>query len=265
MPRSLFMADAEFLSREQTKALTDRVLSFAKADETRINITTGWAGNTRFAGNEITTSGGTTDTNVTVTSTVGKRRASATTNVLDDESLKRTVAFAESLARLSPEDPEIMPELGPQAYATVHGYADATANLNPEARAAATKQAIAAAEATGRAAGNIFVAGFLQANAGANAIATSRGLFAYHRNSSADLSITARTPDGTGSGWSSMGARDWGAVDAAALGRVAAQKAVASRNPKAIEPGLYTVVLEPQAVADIMPQLGSSCSARTNE
>src|SRR5215510_5493144 len=227
MTKSLFAAEADFLTREQAKALTDRVLSFSKSDEMRVNVQSGWNGNTRFAGNEITTSGGTTDTNVTVTATIGKRRASAQTNVLDDESLKRTVAFAESLAKLSPEDPEIMPELGPQQYSTVNGYAEATANLNPEARAAATKKAIDAAEAAGKAAGSIFVAGFLQANAGANAIATSRGLFAYHRNSAVDLSITARTPDGTGSGWSSAGARDWNAVDAAALGRVAAQKAVA--------------------------------------
>ena len=82
MLKSLYAVDAEFLTREQAKALSDRVLSFAKADETRVNITSGWNGNTRFAGNEITTSGGTTDTTVTVTSTIGKKRASATTNVL---------------------------------------------------------------------------------------------------------------------------------------------------------------------------------------
>jgi predicted Zn-dependent protease len=263
--KSLFAPDAEFLTREQAKTLADRVLSFAKADETRVSITSGWSGNTRFAGNEITTSGGTTDTTVTVTSTVAGRRASAQTNILDDESLKRTVAFAESLAKLSPENPEIMPELGPQDYSRVTGYFDATASLTPESRATATRKAIEAAEAAGKAAGNIFVAGFLQANAGANAIATSRGLFAYHRNSSADLSITARTPDGTGSGWSSGGARDWSSLDAAALGRVAAQKAVASRNPKAIEPGLYTVVLEPQAVADIIPLLVGAFNARNND
>src|SRR6185436_6094915 len=105
--------------------------------------------------------------------------------------------------------PELVPELGPQNYSNVNGYFDVTANLTPETRVTATKRAIDAAESAGKAAGNIFVAGFLQANAGASAIATSRGLFAYHRNSSADLSITARTPDGTGSGWSSMGARDW--------------------------------------------------------
>ncbi|HYC52905.1 MAG TPA: TldD/PmbA family protein [Gemmatimonadaceae bacterium] len=263
--KSLFVPEAEYLTRDQAKALADRTLAFAKADETRVNISSGWNGNTRFAGNEITTSGGTTDTQVTVTSTIGRRRASAQTNILDDASLKRTVEFAESLARLSPENPELVPELGPQQHRTVNGFFESTASLNAEGRAAATKAAISAAEAAGRAAGSIFVAGFLNTNAGANAVATSRGLFAYHRNSSADLSITARTPDGTGSGWSSAGARDWSNLDPARLGRVAAQKAVASRNPKAIEPGLYTVVLEPQAVADLIPGLIGAFNARNND
>jgi hypothetical protein len=71
-----------------------------------------------------------------------------------------------------------------------------------------------------------------------------------------------RTPDGTGSGWASAGARDWAKVDVAALGRIAAQKAVASRNPQTLEPGLHTVVLEPQAVNDLIPLLSGSFSAR---
>ena len=265
MPKSLFAADVEFLSREQAQALANRVLSFAKADETRVNINSGWSGNTRFAGNEITTSGGTTNTSVTVTSTIGKRRASSSTNILDDESLKRTVDVAERLARLSPEDPEAMPELGAQTYAPVNGYFDGTANLTPETRALAAKRAIDVAEQTATGVDNMFVAGFLRANAGSNAVATSRGLFAYHRNSDAELSTTVRTPDATGSGWASAGARDWSVIDPAALGRVASLKAVRSRNPKAIEPGLYTVVLEPQAVADIMPQLIGSFNARAND
>src|SRR6185295_14164361 len=104
-----------------------------------------------------------------------------------------------------------------------------------------------------------------QANAGAQAVATSRGLFAYHRATNGSLGVTVRTPDATGSGWAQSGSRDWSNVDPSSLGRVAAQKAVASRNPKAIEPGLYTVVLEPQAVADIMPQLIGAFNARTND
>jgi predicted Zn-dependent protease len=264
-PKSLFALEADFLARDEAKALCDRALSFANADETRVNITSGWSGNTRFAGNEITTSGGTTNTDVTITSTIGKRRASATTNVLDDESLKRTVAFAESLARLSPENPELMPELGQQDYSTVDSYFETTANLDPESRAMATRQTIGAAEQTGGAGSNLFVAGYLVSNAGATAIATSRGLFAYHRSSDADLSATVRTPDGTGSGWASAGSRDWTAIQPAALGRSAARKAVESRSPKAIEPGLYTVVLEPQAVSQVIPQLIGAFNARTND
>src|SRR5439155_15957144 len=104
----------------------------------------------------------------------------------------------------------------------------------------------------GKAAGQIFSAGFLQFRAQTTAVATSSGLFAYHRSTNADFSMTARTPDGTGSGWASGGARDWHAFDTAAAGRIAAQKAVASRNPEAIAPGRYTAVLEPQAVDDLI-------------
>ncbi len=199
---------------------------------------------------------------MTVTSTIGKRRASASTNILDDASLKRTVDLAERLAKLSPEDPEIMPELGPQSYIPVSGFIERTADLGPEARAAAVGRVVSSAVAAGRPAGDVFVAGYLEAEAGVNAIANSSGLFAHHRATSADLSTTVRTPDGTGSGWASAGARDWASIDAAALGARAARKAVASRNPQGIEPGMYTVVLEPQAVADLIPQLGGAFNAR---
>jgi Predicted Zn-dependent proteases and their inactivated homologs len=265
MPRSLFAPDADFLGRDEAKALADRALALAKADETRVSINSSWSGNTRFAGNQITTNGGTIDTVVTITSTIGRRRASAQTNVLDEESLKRTVALAESLAKLSPEDPEIMPELGPQQYAGVNGYFDPTANLGPEARATAVGRVTSTAEQAGRAAGNVFVAGFLQANAGAQAIATSRGLFAYHRATASDLSVTVRTADATGSGWASAGSRDWSTIDSASMGRIAAQKAVASHSPRAIEPGLYTVILEPAAVGQLIPRLIGSFNARAND
>jgi len=266
-PRSLFdraatAAPASLLARDQAKALADRVLAMGKADEMRINISSDWSGNTRFAVGEITTSGEVTDASVTITSTIGKRRASATTNVLEDASLRRTVDLAERLARLAPDDPELMPEMGPQTYSPVSGYIERTADLGPESRAAATRRVIERAGEAGKAA-DVSVAGYLEANALSRAIATSKGLFAYHRSTDANLSTTVRTPDGTGSGWASAGARDWQNIDPASLGIRAAQKAVASRNPTAIEPGAYTVVLEPQAVADLIPLLGGAFNARS--
>jgi predicted Zn-dependent protease len=266
-PRPLFdsagAALAPLLTREQAKAITDRVLAMSTADTTRVSLNSSWEGNTRFAGGEITTSGEAVNTTVSVSTTIGKRGASATTNILDDASLRRTVDLAIRVAKLSPEDPELMPELGPQKYGNVNGFIDTTANLGPESRATAVRRVLDRAAEVGRPAGDVFVAGYLEAGARARAIANNRGLFAYHRATDAGMSTTVRTPDRTGSGWASAGARDWGAIDPAALGARAAQKAVASRNPVAIEPGLYTVVLEPGAVADLIPLLAGAFNART--
>ena len=250
------------LTRDEARALTQRILSFATADQTRVTVGSGWSGNTRFAASEITTAGGITDTSVTITSTIGRRRASASTNVLDDAALKRTVELAERLARLAPEDPEIMPELGAQQYAQVSAFVERTADLSPEARAHAAQTVIDADQAK---ANRLSIAGFIEANAGATAVATNAGLFAYHASTDVSMSTTARTPDGTGSGYAVAGSRDWADVNAAALGRRAADKALASRNPQAIEPGMYTVVLEPQAVADVLPLLFGSFNARSTD
>ena len=139
---------------------------FSTADQARVNITSEWSGNTRFADANITTSGGITDTSLTMTVTIGKRRASASTNVLDEEALKRTVDLAARLATLSPEDPEVMPELGPQTYSSVNAFIDRTADLAGETRAAAIKRVVDAAVEAGTPAGNLFVAGFLEARPG---------------------------------------------------------------------------------------------------
>jgi predicted Zn-dependent protease len=251
------------LTRDEAKRLADRALALAASvDQMRVNISSERSGNTRFADGSITTSGGVTNTTITVTVTIGKRRASASTNVVDDASLKRTVELAATLAKLSPDDPELMAELGSQAGNTVNAFVQRTALLDPEIRSGAVSRAIEAAGVAGKSAGAVFTAGFLEANARAIAVATSNGLFAYHRTTDADFSMTVRTPDGTGSGWATAGSRDWGQVDPASVGRIAAQKAVASRNPQALEPGLYTAVLEPAAVTDLVPLLAGALNAR---
>ncbi|HEY7170824.1 MAG TPA: TldD/PmbA family protein [Vicinamibacterales bacterium] len=254
------------LTRDQAKRLADRALALASSvDQMRVNIASERSGNTRFADGSITTSGGVTNTTITVTVTIGKRRASSSTNVLDEASLRRTVDLAATLARLSPDDLELMPELGPQSEKTVNAFVQRTAVLDPEIRSGAVSRAIDAAGAVGKAAGAVFTAGFLEAHARTIAVATSNGLFAYHRTTDADFSMTVRTPDGTGSGWATAGSRDWGQVDPASVGRIAAQKALASRNPQSLEPGLYTAVLEPAAVTDLVPLLAGALNARLAE
>jgi predicted Zn-dependent protease len=92
-------------SRSELESLARRILSFSKADACRVGIEASWRGNTRFAAGEITTAGVSTDANITITSTLGRRRASTTTNLADDASLRRAVELSERIAKLSPDDP----------------------------------------------------------------------------------------------------------------------------------------------------------------
>ena len=105
------MTDPRFFSRAEAREITERVLSFSTADQARVNLRSGVEGNTRFAANQMTTAGDVTDASVTVTSAVGRRVASATTNRLDEDSLRRVVESSERMARLVPEDPEYLGEL----------------------------------------------------------------------------------------------------------------------------------------------------------
>ena len=260
-PRSLFapaVATATLLTREQCEAIAKKVLSFAKADETRVTISSSANGNMRFAVNQASTSGDNYDNTITVRSVFGKRAASSTTNSHDDASLKAVVERAEALARLAPEDPEAMPELGPQTYPSPPAWAEATASLDAAGRAAAVNAITSAAKAAG-----LVSTGFLDTNISANAVANSKGLFAYHRQTAAALSTTVRTPEGTGSGWAGAATNDFSKIDPAALGKRASDKARRSVNPVAIEPGRYTVVLEPTAVGNIVGLIQSAFDARS--
>jgi predicted Zn-dependent protease len=256
-PRSLAAPAVRLLSRDDCQALTAKLLGFARADETRVSVSSGARGNTRFAVNQVSTAGDAYDAAVVVRSTFGRRSASASTNRLDDAALRSVVERAEALARLAPEDPEAMPELGQQQYAEGRTYADPTAALDAAGRAAAVRAVTEPARAAG-----LTATGFLETQTGAVAVATSRGLFAYNRRTGAAMTTTVRTPDGTGSGWAGAADQDWSRIDAAALGARAIDKARRSVNPVAVEPGRYTVVLEPTAVANLVQLLAGALGAR---
>ena len=245
----------DILSRADCEALAKRILAFAKAEETRVSIESAMRSNTRFAINQISTSGEDANTSVSILSVFGKRRASVTTNKLDDASLAAAVKEAETLAHLTQESPEAMPELGPQTYAAAPAR-----NLvmpTPEERAGA----IGAITARARRFGCVS-SGYIETQLSATAIANSRGLFAYDRGNGTTMTLTVRTLDGTGSGWAGGDAETWAEIDAAQLGAHATEKALKSRHPMAVEPGRYTVVLEPAAAGDLVTLVMGDMGAR---
>ena len=244
-------------TREQAKALIDRALSLSKAEETFVTLTGGDRGNLRFARNTATTSGASSGYSLAVTASFGKKSGSVTTAEFDDASLRQAISNAEEIARLSPDNPEAMPVLGPQTYGTGKAYFDDVAGVTPEWRASAASTAIELSKQKGA-----VTAGFVDTSASIQAAGSSKGLFAYDRQTAADFNLTARTPDGSGSGWASKSFNELRLVDPATLATIAIDKAVMSKSPAAIEPGKYTVVLEPAALGDLLAFLIFSADAR---
>lgn len=259
--RLLVGADAPasgVLSRTEAEALVERVVGLSTADEVEVNFQSGHQRNTRFAANQMSTAGSIANTSVIVQSSFGRRSAVVQTNDLSPESLARAVRESEALAKLSPENPEAMPRLGAQTYVPVSAYAESVAGLTPADHAQA---ALTALRVT-RGSGDLQAAGFLVTGASVQGLGNGKGLFAYHPSTSVNYTLTVRTADGTGSGWAAADEPDWANVDFAAISNRAIEKARASRTPVAIEPGRYTVILEPQAVGDLVQLIGGYADAR---
>ena len=246
------------LSADEARALCDLVLSFAEADNTRVNVNSGWRGFTRTAINRITTAGGSTDTSVQITSVFGKRIARVTTNNLERAGLEQAVKDSEVLARISPEDPEYLPELEQQEYLEVGGYYDSTGELAPETRAESMSLALDSAKAS-----ETVAAGFMDVRAGANAVANSNGLFAYHPSTGVASTLTVRTPDGQSSGWAGDEAANWTSIESDRVAADAVSKCLDWRGRTTLEPGEYDVVLEPTAVGMLMRNVRNVFNART--
>lgn len=246
------------LNEQEAKKLIDKVLAFSKADEATVSITGGRTGNIRYARNTVTTNGETDNLSISVTSIFGNRSGTATGNELDDVSLGKLARRSEEVARFAPENPESMPLPGPQQYGTSATWSDNTAHIDPAFRVEAVWASLQECVAK-----NITAAGFLRDASSFTALGNNRGLFAYNRSTSGEFTITARTEDERGSGYSMQSFTDAAKLDTKGATNVAINKALASRDAKELKPGKYTVILEPQAANDLLQLMINAMDART--
>ena len=234
--------------------LAERVLRHADAlgatqaevlvDETESRLT-------RFANSEIHQNVAESNTVVNLRFVDGRRVGCASTNRTDDEALRRLAESAARIARLMPEADEAihLPEPAPIAY--VHGAAAvATAEATPEFRAGAAREVIAAADAAG-----VLAYGSFTTDLEHVALANSLGIRAQEERTWSQLLTVAMGSAGE-AGYAEAAAVDCTSIDVAAVGREAAEKARAAREPVSLPPGDYPVVLEPYAVVDLLDMLG---------
>jgi predicted Zn-dependent protease len=248
------------ITEMEARSVCEKLLSYVKADDATVSVNSENYSHLRFAANAFTTSGARENVTVGITVWLDKKRGSASTNEINDESLKATVMEAERLARISPVDREYVPTLSSQSYKPVNSYAEATSNISLSGRAQTINDCIAACEKAG-----VVGAGFHQARGMATASATKNGNFIYDKSSLVSLSTTARTADGSSSGYFLRNHFDVGKLDTARVAREAIRKALDSRNPRTLEAGAYPAILEPQAVADLLSFFAFSFDARSAE
>jgi predicted Zn-dependent protease len=219
------------LSKEEAKKILEKVISFSKADGCSVSLNGNDRGNIRYARNSVSTSGEDSNIVLAVQSYYGKKSGSATINEFDDASLEKVVRRSEELAKLAPENPEFMEPLPQQSYGPESKtFSETTAKITPEFRAQAAADSINPATAK-----EITAAGYLEDSRGFSCIMNSKGLFAYNKSTSVDFTVTMRSNDGTGSGWAAADLNDVSKLNAAEISKVAIDKALMSRNAKAIE------------------------------
>lgn len=251
------------MPRDQALDTCEKLLGEIKsagAEDAIVNVESTQETHARFADNSITTSGRAENVTVTASVWVGRRRGAATGNNASLAALKQLASEAVQIARVSPVHGEYVPTLGAMTYPAERSFSAATETVDLEARAkvlAAVLDVCRREKVTG--------AGFHSANASAIATATANGNRRYFRSSEGSLRVTARTADGTGSGSYAGDHFDLFRLDVEKIAREAVRKAVESRNPQPIEPGVYPVILESQAVADLLSFLNDALDARTAE
>ncbi len=248
------------LTKDQARRILEKVIGYSQADECESNLNGNVGGNIRYARNTVTTSGAQSNVTIVVQSSYGKKTGTATINEFDDVSLEKVVRRSENLAKLAPENPEYVEFLTPQKYLESKTYFDNTAAITPEYRAQAAANSITPSRAK-----NLTAAGFFQNNASFQSMMNSKGLFAYRQSTGVDFSVTVRTNDGTGSGYVTRDYNDVAKLDTGTASQIAIEKAAMSKNPVAIEPGKYTVVLEPAASEGLLQNMFFSMDARQAE
>ena len=235
------------LNEADAQAITTRIMAFSKANSCTVSIGGYENRHIRYAQNMATTNGSPSGIEISVESHFGKRVGSASSNDLTDKALEALVASSESTAKLAPENPEFMPPVGPQKYASGTAFSSITQSASSEMLASAIQPVLQQAQVK-----NLQASGFLQIGTSFSSFATSQGLFVFDQETDVLHTISARTPDGTGSGWAGTTHYDFSKLDVAAMGTVAMDKAVRSQKPITLPPGKYTVILEPSAVSDLI-------------
>jgi len=237
------------VGKARLKEIAELALSAARADQTEVLINAQDAALTRFAANAIHQNVSETDISVRIRSITGNKVGVASSNDIQEASILKLVQKAETIASFQQENPGIAPLPEPQTVAEIDAYDAATAECSPARRAESVGAVLEASREQG-----LVASGAFSTDVQETLIANSKGVLAYHCGTMADMMTVVMSDDS--SGYAAGSAQNVDDLDTAAIGRIAIDKAIRSREPTAIDPGAYTVILEEDAVSTMLFFLG---------
>jgi PmbA protein len=242
---------APLLSLEDCRGIFEQVRSAAKSagcPDVEVIFEAHHEALTRFANNGIHQNVAEVDALLSVRAVNGLKTARAATNRLDSDSIRRAVEQAVALTNAAAPNPELLPLATPLATEPVSRFDRETAAATPRDRALAVAEAIGEVQRRGQVA-----AGIYSTSHAVEAIFNSAGVEAWHEETMACFAINAIAADS--SGWAKASAVALRDLQPAALARTASEKASLSSKPRELEPGRYTVILEPAATLDLVGQM----------
>ncbi len=241
-------AESRLRPERELRRIADSVLSIAKlrgVPETEVHVEEVMDALTRFANNAIHQNVAEHGVTVSIRTVMDGRTARVTTNRVDEDSLRAAVEDCLSLASSQPKDSNLLPLPGKQGYRNINRFTPATATFSAGDRARAVKRTCDLADKNGQVAAGIFSSGQTQ-----TVQANSRGLFAAHRQTQAEFSVTMQ--QGSAASWAKANSADVRLIDPLSLARIASEKVARAQDPVELAPGNYTVILEPAAVLDLI-------------
>jgi predicted Zn-dependent protease len=243
--------DVAFMTKEAAIALGEKILKMAKkADQMQVVVNRTQLSATRFALSKVTGGSDGAKTTITVSSYIGFKGGTAVTDKADEESLRKCVAQAEELAeqyRSTPEGDELT-EVFDVLPDSKLWHPSTVAAMTPENRGDVTHKLIESVEKTK----DVMAAGYLAFRATGRLIMNTSGLTCYDKMTDSECTMTARTKDGSGSGWAGGTMRDWSRIDPAKIASRAIKLAEDSKNPYTMEPGRHTAILTATAMGQLL-------------
>ena len=234
------------MNRQQCEDLIAEILQMPQAGELQVTLNGVDRLGTRFNDCAISQNALKRQHTLTLSARLEQKKTSLSINRLDDKELiKRSIEQVFANCAHMPDDEELMPAPGKLVETREHAFSKTSEQLDIDSVgnwvAAACREGVSA---------KIDLAGLLSIEKRFNAYGDSAGGFAYERSHNCDYHVTAS--GSSGSGWAEHKGVSLREDQLLAATQRAIEKCIKAQNPIVFEPRSTTVILEPQAVGDLL-------------